>query len=418
MVLWKATPWEDIGKWRKAFRVGARVIVWILVVAAAANIFGFAALADYLVRFVYISVYDALVLTTAALVLQGLWVAILRTPFALKSQAVERHTRLLDRRGITIIQISALIVWAGFVMDRVALLGPTLGALGSVLSAQATFGEISVSLGDLLLFILTMYLAVLTSRFIRFVFEQDVAPRLSLPRGVPRAISISTQYIVVSFGFILALSVAGLDLSSLTILAGAFGLGIGIGMQGIINNFVSGLILLFERPIQIDDTIEMGPLIGRVRRIGMRSSTVRTYDGAEVIVPNASLISAEVTNWTLSDQRRRLSVSVGVAYGTDPNRVLEILRDVAMAHESVLPEPEPWALFLGFGDSSLDFDVRFWVVTYEEGLQVLSEVAVAIDTALKEADITIPFPQRDLHLRSVDGGVTQAMARDGGMRGE
>jgi small-conductance mechanosensitive channel len=160
------------------------------------------------------------------------------------------------------------------------------------------------------------------------------------------------------------------------------------------------MILLFERPIQIGDTIEIGTLIGQVRRIGIRSSTVRSYTGAEVIVPNANLVSNEVINWTLSDRRRRLMVSVGVAYGTDPERVLEILRTVAAGHDKVLSDPAPWPLFKGFGDSSLDFELRFWVLQFDDGMQVASDVTVALGRALAEAHIEIPFPQRDLHFKS------------------
>ena len=167
------------------------------------------------------------------------------------------------------------------------------------------------------------------------------------------------------------------------------------------SNFVSGLILITERPIHVGDSIQVGELWGNVRRIGPRATVIRTFDGSEVIVPNANLIQQEVVNWTLADRSRRLHLPVGVAYGTDPERVLQILTDVARSHPEVASNPEPRALFRGFGDSSLDFELRAWTPDFDNGLTVLSDLAVATNRAFAEAGITIPFPQRDLHLKSV-----------------
>jgi small-conductance mechanosensitive channel len=153
------------------------------------------------------------------------------------------------------------------------------------------------------------------------------------------------------------------------------------------------------------DTIAQGELYGVVTRIGIRSSTIRTFDGAEVIVPNSNLISNEVTNWTLSDRRRRIQILVGVAYGTDPEKVLTILKDTIKNNPDILDTPEPIFLFREFGESSLNFDVRFWTDSADTWLQLQSNVTVEINNAFNNAGIEIPFPQRDLHLRSVDGKV-------------
>jgi small-conductance mechanosensitive channel len=163
---------------------------------------------------------------------------------------------------------------------------------------------------------------------------------------------------------------------------------------------VSGLVLLFERPIQAGDVVEVENLVGEVKRIGIRSSTVRTFEGAEVIVPNSNLVSDRVVNWTLSDPYRRIEISVGVAYGTDPQRVITLLLEVAGAHPDVRSDPVPTALFLGFGDSSLDFSLRCRTAT-ETFRLVSSSIFVEIHAALRDSGIEVPFPQRDLHLRSV-----------------
>ncbi|HDR68602.1 MAG TPA: mechanosensitive ion channel, partial [Bacteroidaceae bacterium] len=175
--------------------------------------------------------------------------------------------------------------------------------------------------------------------------------------------------------------------------------GIGFGLQNIFNNMVSGLILAFERPIKVGDTVQVGELTGIVKSIGFRSSTIRSFDGAEVIVPNGNLISNEMINWTLSDSFRRMDIRVGVAYGTDPEVVLDLIRQVAEENENVSKEPPPKAYFIGFGDSSLDFRLLAWT-DIGNRLSVESDLTVAINRKIVDAGIEIPFPQRDLHIRS------------------
>ncbi|MBW2237114.1 MAG: mechanosensitive ion channel, partial [Deltaproteobacteria bacterium] len=205
---------------------------------------------------------------------------------------------------------------------------------------------------------------------------------------------------ILIFGLLLALGAAGVDLSRVTLLAGAFGVGIGFGLQNIVNNFVSGLILLFERPIQVGDTIEVQGLMGEVRRIGPRSSTVRSFDGAEVIVPNGTLISDNVVNWTLSDRRRRVILPLTLARGSDPEQVLQILRDVADANETVLKDPGPLVRFCGYDDGALSFELRAWIPRFEEGFGVQTALWTDIERRFLAAGVEVPYPQRDVHVNS------------------
>ena len=191
-----------------------------------------------------------------------------------------------------------------------------------------------------------------------------------------------------------------MDLSKFNLMAGALGLGIGFGLQNVISNFVSGLILVFERPILVGDTVEVNNLLGTVNRIGVRSSNISTFDGAEVVVPNSNLISNDLINWTLSSNLKRIEILIGVAYGTNPNEVLKILKEVVHEEENILKQPDPQILFSDFGDSSLNFRVRFWV-PFEHGLQAKSDVSIAIYNAFEVKGIEIPFPQRDIHIKSV-----------------
>ena len=259
----------------------------------------------------------------------------------------------------------------------------------------------TISFEGIITFFLVLIVTFTLSKIITVILEEEVFPRVKLPRGVPGAITKVASYMIIAYGIYVSLNSAGVDFKQFGLLAGALGVGIGFGLQNIVANFISGLILSFERPIQAGDTIEVGTLMGEVKNIGVRASTVKTFDGAEVIVPNSNLISNDVINWTLSDRKRRRVVKVGTAYGTNPHEVLELIYRVANEHPSVLKNPKPWATFDGFGESSLLFTVRFWA-TFDSGLTIQSDVAMNIYDALNEAGIHIPFPQQDLHIKSFD----------------
>ena len=188
-------------------------------------------------------------------------------------------------------------------------------------------------------------------------------------------------------------------MSRFALVLSALSVGIGIGLQGVVNNFVSGLILLFERPLKVGDTVEVDDVRGEIRRIGLRSTTVRTWDGSESVIPNGQFIGDKFTNWTLSDQLRRIQIDVGVAYGTDPERVIEILKEIAEANPRVMEAPAPRALMTAFGESSLNFQLRAWTEDMGDWTGVRSELTIAINAKLAEVGIVIPFPQRDLHLK-------------------
>lgn len=215
------------------------------------------------------------------------------------------------------------------------------------------------------------------------------------------AISKLTGYVFVCLGFFIALQVNNVNLSSLTVIAGAVGVGVGFGLQNIINNFVSGLIILAERPITIGDRIEVGTVAGQVSKISLRSTTVVTNDNISIIVPNSDIISHAVTNWSHGDPRVRIRLAVGVAYGTDPEKLRRLLLEVAADHPKVLKTPASDVFFNGFGDSSLDFELAVWTAEMTaKPRRFRSELYYAIEKKLRDNHIEIPFPQRDLHLRS------------------
>jgi len=313
-------------------------------------------------------------------------------------QMVQRHRDLLARRTGTILRWGASVGWTLRTLGYVGLLQPVLAAGAAILAARLERGAVSLSVGDVVEFVLVVWLAYLVSAFVRFVLEEDVFPRVRLPRGISYALSRVLTYVLITFGFLLGLGVLGLDLTKLTILVGAFSVGIGFGLQSVVNNFVSGLILLFERPIHVGDVIHLGELSGEVRRIGIRASVVRTWQGAEVIVPNAQLITERVTNWTFSDRRRRIDLPVGVNYGAPLEQVTQLLESVAQAHPRVLRDPAPEACFMRFGDSAIHYELRVWVEDFAQWHQIQTEVAAAVYAGLHSAGMHIAFPQREVRI--------------------
>jgi len=222
------------------------------------------------------------------------------------------------------------------------------------------------------------------------VLEDDVYSRMTLPRGVPYALSTLTRYGLLLTGFLLALGTLGFDLTRITVLLSALGLGIGFGLQQIVNNFISGLIVLFERPVQVGDSIQLGDLGGDVMRIGIRSSTLQTPQGAEVIVPNSTIIQEKVTNWTLSDRRRRIDLDIiGVTGDTDPERIIALLGDIARRDPRVSSDPPPEALLMRFGDASADFQLRFWT-DQSDWVRLRSDLGVALQRALRAVRDSTP----------------------------
>jgi len=213
---------------------------------------------------------------------------------------------------------------------------------------------------------------------------------------------------VLLIGFYTAASAVGVDMTKFAILAGAFGVGMGFGLQNIINNFVSGLILLFERPVKVGDVEQMDSASGVVDRIGIRASIIRTGNGSEIIVPNGKLISDQVINWTLSNRQRSLTLSVGAAYGVDPERVIALLKRLAALHPLISARPLPSAQLVGFGADALAFELHAWTECHEQWGQIRSDLAVAVHAEFLKENISMPYAQRDLHLRSISPEVLQS----------
>ncbi len=320
------------------------------------------------------------------------------------------HAPPLVQLLIRLLTAGAAAGWALYAMDRFRILRATYAFVAEVLSYTLAVGEISISLGNVLVFLISVVIAFWAARTIRLVLHDEVLTRMALPRGVGNSIASLTYYLVLLLGLGIALSAAGFQTSQLTIVFGALGVGIGFGLQGVVNNFVSGLILMFERPIQPGDVVDISGTSGQVRDIGMRATRIKTFEGADVIVPNGTLLSEKLTNWTMLDRSRRIEVSIGVAYGSDPREVITLLANVARQTPGIEADPAPVVLFMGFGASALDFSLRAWTTDFDRWIDIRSDMLTGMYSALKQAGIDIPLPQRDLHLRSISGDASAILA--------
>ena len=275
-----------------------------------------------------------------------------------------------------------------------------LKKIWQVLSFSVKIGGNDINLLLIIQVIVVLVVGLVVAKQLR----KFLAARLTktrLDESVQYTILQFIHYSIVVIIFYQAIRLLNIDLTGLAFFAGILSVGIGFGLQSIANNFVSGIILMFERPIKVGDMIAVGDSEGRVQDIKMRATTVATRDNVSVIVPNSQFISGEVTNWSHRDPKVRVHIPVGVAYGSDVQLVTELLLKVAQDHPQVMEEPAPNLWFTSFGDSSLNFDLLAWVANPILRKQIISDLNYAIDAAFRENDVTIPFPQRDLHLHSL-----------------
>jgi len=374
--------------WR-TIRAIAKIGLILLPAAFLANIFGYVNLGNLLGIVFLRSVYIAAMLYTAIRIIEGLITIALQVRPLGSLRVISLHRQMIQRRTCRVLEFLAFLFWLNVLLSFFGLRTPLITTTEAALNANLAIGSFSITPGHILAFLITVWASFLVSKFLRFVLEEDVYHHLHLARGIPYAISTMLHYVILLIGFFIGLGALGIDLAKVTILAGAFTVGIGFGLQNVINNFVSGLILLFERPIKVGDVIEVGGNVGEVTRIGIRASVIRTADGSEVIVPNGSLISSQVTNWTLSDRKRAVEVSVNVVGGAGSQRVVELLKSTAAAHPGVAKEPSPQVYVTNFSAGAVTFQLRAWTDRHEEWAQLRSDLSVAVNDALAREKIAI-----------------------------
>jgi small-conductance mechanosensitive channel len=317
----------------------------------------------------------------------------------------DTFTSYFDFQGIQkrlkgIFLFAAVLLWTFSFLQNASLKDAVVDYLRLFLEKERFIGDNSFTYGSIILFGLLIYASLMVANTIAYfasVKDQKKAEGRNKKLG---SSVLLIRLAIITVGFFIAAAAASIPLNNITIVLGALSVGIGFGLQTIINNLVSGIILAFERPIQIGDDIEIGTMSGTVKEVGIRASKIQAYDGSEIVVPNGDLLSQQLVNWTLSDKRRRIDLTIGVAYGSEMHQVKSVIEEV-LTRERVLKIPPPRVMMQNFGDSSVDFRVLFWVDTIDIYLDMRAEIMFAIYEAFQENGIEIPFPKRDLYLKSL-----------------
>lgn len=263
-----------------------------------------------------------------------------------------------------------------------------------------SLGETNVTLWIIIYLLLILFLLIFTTSKLKNFIIYKLLAKSSIDIGIRIAVASIVRYLILTIGFVIILQTAGINLSSITVLLGALGVGIGFGLQNITNNFVSGLIILIERPIKVGDRIEVAGVTGDVMNISMRATTIRTNDNISIIVPNSEFVSSTVINWSHTDRNVRFNFPVGVSYKEDPQNIKKLLLEVAGENSNVLEHPEPDVLFSDYADSAMVFNLRVWTRTYIDRPGMLkSQLYYEVHKKFKEHGVEIPFPQRDIHIK-------------------
>ncbi|HXC51728.1 MAG TPA: mechanosensitive ion channel domain-containing protein [Candidatus Limnocylindrales bacterium] len=361
--------------------------------AAVAEIGGWSSLAELLGRGTLVTTIIGIYIYAVTLSLEALAACALASPALRRSRFVDRNQDLVQHWTAFAIRFLGVALWLHLALSALGLRVLVSNAITRVLSSGVSVGALSLTIGGILAFAATLLIAMLLSRIVHELLEDEVFPRANLPRGIPNALSTMAGYAIYSLGFVIALAAAGVQLSQLTILLGGFGVGIGLGLQDVVKNFAAGLTLLLERRVHVGDTVQIHDkqVFGRVLSIGMRASVVRNWNGTEAVLPNDNLVSNTITNWTLSDGLQRLEIPLQVTTDSAPGSVIDLLLGVARADNRILRSPPPSALLVRFEARALHLVLHVWTdEPYETTGLLTSEIALAIHRALRDGGIALP----------------------------
>jgi potassium efflux system protein len=383
-----------------------RLVAWtaclVLAVAALSNLIGNISLSAMLVSATLNSSYAALAIYAASKVVVALAQVLLAGQTV--ARLVERYSSSLSPATTTVGRVLLIGAWLVFTLQSFRVYRPVSTFAVTVMTSSFQIGELSLSLGSLVSFVLATMLAFWLAKTIRQVLAEDILPGLALPRGVGNSVSSLSYYVVLFLGLLAALAAAGFQVGQLTLVLGALSVGIGFGLQDVVRNFVAGLILMFERPLQRGDTVEVAGILGQVREIGLRATIVTTFEGADVVVPNGMLLADKMINWTLNGTRRRFDLNISTRYDQDPQRTMDLLVEIARSCSNVAATPAPTCIMTGLAPGELQFNVRAWTKDFGDWLGARTELAKKIRDGLAEAGIEVPRPQREVVVRSVGPG--------------
>jgi len=388
--------------WQRIY-IGLSVPMFVIsIIAILANIVGYGTLAGIINRGIVYSLIIGLLLVAMYQSTGSIIFHFLDTPLAKRSIILREDGRSIFDRTMKIFGLVLLFLYAYYFLNFF-LLWELVDKIGdSVWTFGYTFGSVSLTIGDLVSVFLTIMIFWIIANIVQIIMRRELSPRLNLPRGVGNAVASITHYTLIVLGIFLALAAVGFEMKHLGLLVGALGVGIGFGLQTIVNNFLSGLILIFERPITVDDVIEVDGVLGVVTSIGIRASRIRQFNGDEMIVPNADLISKKVTNRTLSDTKRRYTMNFETGRDADPEHVISIIEEAAQTINGILSDPPAKGYFKGMGEQSIKFYVNYWGAG--NFLDLMSGVEQAVYAALEREGIKMPIPVQIEIQTTKDGG--------------
>jgi len=399
---WRKLPETQHGMWWVLAWLSLLVMGTFLGISMLANLLGWSNLSQVLTDSFLSSASSALAWMVVALTATALGPLVMRTQLPELLPSIDRRRASLASGSAFLASTAAFLMWSRETLRRFQLLEPLRLWFDATMEASASIGGLEVSVGRTFGALFVLLATWVIGRVARFVLREEILPRTRIPEGSGHSVVSVVNYLIWGSGLLLSAAAAGLNTTQLTVAFGALGVGIGFGLQNIVGNFVSGLILIFERPIKVGDQVETSTHFGIVTGIGIRASTIKKFDGAEVVVPNSDLVAKELVNWTRSDMTRRIEIRVRTTLSSEPRIVLDVLRGVAESHPKTLAAPAPLAFMIGFGESALDFRLLVWVAV-KEFLVVSSDLHVAVKEELEKAGIRIPVPERDLRVLSADG---------------
>lgn len=371
-------------------KYAALIALPFFAVSFLANVLGYVSLAQLSGNSILRLAYTAVIFYGIVKIVDGWIFVALRFRPLNQLQMVKDKPLLIHSQLAKLARFIAFAAWLLTAPKLLALREPLFEWVRGIVTSKLTLGSLSISLGDILLFVAAIWAAIILSRVINFVLREDIYPRFSLETGVPYAISTVLHYVILLLGFLFAIAAAGFDLTKFTVLAGAFGVGIGFGLQNVINNFVSGIILLFERPIKVGDWVKIGDSDGYVQHIGIRASLVQDWDETEIIVPNSKLISENVTNFTYESKTRGIAIPASVIPNADLPAVIKLLKTTVAAHPLIIENPSPKVLLEEATATALNFKVRVWTEEGDKTTDITSELLIAVNQAIAENNLAVP----------------------------
>ena len=398
---WRARVNEAEGR-SLTFIVGVKLGGASLALVFLSQVAGYVAFSNHLLDVTIKTVFLGVIAWMIDMILRGVIDFLFDNGMVRRYELINRHHRLFIRRATMIVDSAVVFVAFAAMISVWGFFDSTLLSVERILAFGVSLQGYRVSLGMLIWAVILVYSSLAVSWLIQNILIEEVYPRRKVEKGVGISINRLIHYAFVIVGFVFGLSAIGIDLQSLTVVVGALGIGIGFGLQNIVNNFASGLILLFERSIKVGDIVQIRGDWGTIKNLGLRATVVETFDRSEMIVPNSDLVSSTVTNWTLSDRQTRLIIKIGVAYGSDVQKVTRILLGIAQENPFVMKFPEPAVYFMSFGSSSLDFELRAWVADIDIRLKTMNQINYEIERLFRENGIEVPFPQQDIHIKSFD----------------